>query len=429
MVKVSSWGRLSAAEHDVLALQPGHTPAWRPSAPGIFMGMGRSYGDVCLNPGGALWQTTGLNHYLAFDPQTGILHCESGTLLRDIQLTFVPQGWMLPVTPGTQFVTVGGAIANDVHGKNHHVMGSFGDHVVSLELARSNGEVLHCSPQTNADMLEATIGGFGMTGLIKSAAIRLRPVQGPWLSTESMPYRSLSEFFELADSSEKDWEYTVSWIDCIGGQGVRGIFMRGNHAAHQQAAPPPHARSMPMTPPISMVNALSLRAFNLAYFNWHSLQAGAHIEHYQKFFYPLDSINHWNRMYGPQGFYQHQCVLPRDLGPDALNTMVDAIKRSGEGSFLAVLKTFGQRKAPGLMSFAMPGVTLALDFPNRGPRTLQLLARLNDIVAEAKGRIYVAKDACMPRALFEQGYPQLPAFLAYRDPGVSSALSRRLIGT
>jgi len=429
MVKVQSWGRLDAHEHQLVPLPPGPPGPWAAQASGTFIGMGRSYGDICLNPGQALWQTTALDHFQAFDPSTGLLQCEAGTLLRDIQMRFLPQGWMLPVTPGTQFVTVGGAVANDVHGKNHHAMGSFGDHVASVELWRTSGEVVHCSPIAAPELFRATIGGFGMTGLIRSATLQLRRVPGPWLHTNTVVYRNLSEFFELADASERDWEYTVSWVDCIGGKDVRGIFMRGNHAAHEQAEPPPKHRNMPLTPPISLVNSLSLRAFNLAYYHWHSLQAGTRYAHYQPFFYPLDAITHWNRMYGPKGFFQHQCVLPRQQGKAAIDAMVHEIKKSGQGSFLAVLKTFGDRQAPGMMSFAMPGVTLALDFPNRGTSTLDLLARLNAIVAEAKGRIYLAKDACMPRTLFEQGYPELPTFLKHRDPGVSSALSRRLIGS
>ncbi|WP_233583003.1 FAD-binding oxidoreductase [Candidimonas sp. SYP-B2681] len=231
MVNMSSWGRLSADEHKVVPLVDAATLATQvqQSLPGIAHGMGRSYGDVCLNPQGTVWSTRALDHFIRFDDATGILHCEAGTLLRDIQRLFVPRDWMLPVTPGTQMVTVGGAIANDIHGKNHHVMGSFGDHVHSLRLLRTDGSVIDCAPQEHSDWFAATVGGMGLTGIIVQASIQLRRVAGPWLNTDTVPYANLDEFFQLADESEAGWEHTVSWIDCIGARG-RGVFMRANHA-------------------------------------------------------------------------------------------------------------------------------------------------------------------------------------------------------
>jgi FAD/FMN-containing dehydrogenase len=392
--------------------------------------MGRSYGDVCLNPGGTLWKTTGLDRFIAFDEATGRLTCEAGVLLRDIQRLMVPRGWILPVTPGTQMVTVGGAIANDVHGKNHHRLGSFGDSVCALRLVRTDGQVIDCGPDHEPGWFAATVGGLGLTGVIAEAEIQLRRIPGPWLDTESVPYRNLDEFFELADSSETGWEHTVSWIDCMNSQGGRGIFMRGNPVDVGERRPPrPHQRTLPFTPPFSLVNRLSLKPFNFCYYHVNRLKAGKAIVHYEPFSYPLDNLLEWNRMYGPKGFYQYQSVVPRDQGKEAVAAMLKAIADSGEGSFLAVLKTFGQRPSLGLLSFPRPGVTLALDFPNRGTRTHRLLERLDAIVREAGGRLYPAKDARMPRDLFESGYPRLPEFLSYRDPGIRSALSRRLMGT
>jgi FAD/FMN-containing dehydrogenase len=430
MVAVSSWGRLARAEHRVLAL---HTPdqvarQLAASAPGLAHGMGRSYGDECLNPDGLLWLTTGLNHLIAFDDCSGRLVCEAGVLLRDIQQISVPRGWMLPVTPGTQLITVGGAIANDVHGKNHHAVGSFGDHVLGLELARTDGSTLSCGPALRPDWFAATVGGMGLTGVIVRAELQLRRVAGPWFATETVPFANISEFFTLADASEAGWEHTVSWIDCLGGGG-RGLFIRGNPSALINRPPPPaRKRQMPFVPPVSLVNRLSLPPFNALYFNLNKWRAGRGISHYEAFNYPLDNLLDWNRMYGPRGFYQYQSVVPRAAGQAAVQAMLDAIAASGEGSFLAVLKTFGARRAPGLLSFPQPGVTLALDFPNRGAATLALFARLDAIVAEAGGRLYAAKDARMPRALFEAGYPRLAEFMQYRDPGISSAMSRRLMG-
>lgn len=427
MRPVSSWGRLSALPHDVIGLTgpAGVAAAMAAHRPGICYGMGRSYGDACLNPEGVLWNTAGLDHFIAFDEETGLLTCEAGVRLCDIQRLSVPRGWMLPVTPGTQLATVGGAIANDVHGKNHHRLGSFGDHVHLLRLVRSDGEIIACGPGLRPDWFAATVGGLGLTGVIVQAQIRLRRVPGPWLETETLPYGSLDEFFRLSDESEAGWEYTVSWIDCVAGAG-RGIFMRANHAdAVKRQEPRPRQRSVPFVPPVSLINQVSLRPFNSAYFHLQKRRAGRAVAHYEPFFYPLDNLLEWNRLYGPRGFYQYQSVVTRE----AVQAMLDEIARAGSGSFLAVLKTFGQREAPGLLSFPRPGVTLALDFPNQGTRTLALFERLDAIVREAGGRIYPAKDARMPRALFEAGYPNLGAFLKFRDPGISSAMSRRLMGS
>jgi FAD/FMN-containing dehydrogenase len=432
MVTLSSWGRLSREPHSLIALAASKDiPAQlQESFPGIAFGMGRSYGDVCLNSTGTIWATRGLDRFIDFDERTGDLTCEAGVLLRDIQRLFIPQGWILPVTPGTQMVTVGGAIANDIHGKNHHRFGSIGDHVQNIELVRTDGSVISCSPTDRADWFAATVGGLGLTGLVTRATIRLKPVTGPWLDTQTIPYQSLDEFFQLADDSEADWEHTVSWIDCLAGSGGRGIFMRANPSEQSAKSPArKKALTMPLVPPVSLVNKLTLKPFNTLYFELNRKRAGKRLAHYESFFYPLDNILEWNRMYGPKGFYQYQSVVPRDVGKDATAEMLRVIKQSGTGSFLAVLKTFGERESVGMMSFPMPGVTLALDFPNQGVVTEGLFARLDAIVREAHGRIYLAKDARMPRDMFEAGYPLLDTFKAFRDPGISSQMSRRLLGS
>ena len=433
MKAVSSWGRLSAEPHHVFSARdlPALQQALRHSSnPGLAHGMGRSYGDACLNPGGTLWLTGGLDHFIAFNEDNGRLVCEAGVLLRDIQRLAVPRGWMLPVTPGTQLVTVGGAIANDVHGKNHHVLGSFGDHVLRLTLLRTNGETIECGPHERSDWFAATVGGVGLTGIITQAELQLRRTPGPWLDTETLAYANLDEFFQLADASEAHWEHTVSWIDCISGGGGRGVFMRGNPiVTAPRPLPTAQQRTMPLVSPVSLVNRLSLRPFNMAYYHLKKWRAGRAITHYEAFFYPLDNLLEWNRMYGPRGFFQYQSVVPRAVGRDAIQAMLREIARSGDGSFLAVLKTFGNRQPVGMLSFAQPGVTLALDFPNHGARTHRWFERLDALVREAPGRIYLAKDARMPRELFEAGYPRLPEFLPYRDPGISSGLSRRLMGS
>lgn len=431
---IQSWGKLCAPEHECVPLIHPNTAANIISqacdVPAAAFGAGRSYGDVALNPDGKLWLTRGLDHFIDFDEETGKLTCEAGVLLRDIQRLVVPRGWMLPVTPGSQIVTLGGAIANDIHGKNHHVLGSFGAHVTELKLARTDGTVKLCGLATNPDWFAATLGGLGLTGIVLEATVQLRPVKTPWLDTESIPYYSLEEFFTLADESEVDWEYTVSWIDCMAGKSSRGIFMRANHGETAgKTLPKEKSITMPLTPPVSLVNGLSLRPFNFAYFHKNKWAAGKSIQHYEPFFYPLDNIHEWNRMYGKKGFYQYQSVVPNTDRVDVTQAMLDAIKASGQGSFLAVLKTFGDKPSEGMLSFPMEGVTLALDFPNRGAKSEALFKRLDAIVSEAGGRIYPAKDARMPRELFEAGYPRLKEFTAFRDEGISTAMSRRLLGS
>ncbi len=435
VTRVSSWGRLSAEPHQTLALDgtaAAGLPALDGSPSALPHGMGRSYGDVCLNPGGLLWMTRAMDHWLHVDTEGGLLTCQAGALLGDIQRLMAPRGWMLPVTPGTQFVTVGGAIANDVHGKNHHMAGSFGDHVRSLTLWRTDGSTIVCGPEHQADWFRATVGGLGLTGLVTQATLQLRRVAGPWLATETIAFDHLARFHELAADSEAGWEYTVAWIDCLDKRG-RGIFMRANHGNATPGAPEAQPRrqrlAMPVTPPLSLVNGASLRPFNTLYYHLHRLRGGKANSHYLPFFYPLDGIANWNRMYGPRGFYQYQCAVPFENGAQAIEAMLARIASSGQGSFLAVLKTFGHRPSPGLLSFARPGITLALDFPNKGEKTLRLFDALDDIVGAAGGRIYPAKDARMPAHLFQSGYPQWAQLLPYRDPGISSAMSRRLMGS
>lgn len=428
MVAVQSWGRLGSFDHQLRPLSDRARVAaeLHTATAGLAFGMGRSYGDVCLNPGGTLWTTTALDRFIHFDPSIGLLHCEAGILLRDVQRLLVPHGWMLPVVPGTQLATLGGAVANDVHGKNHHVAGSFGDHVRAIKLVRTDGSC--CELYPGDARFAATVGGLGLTGVITELSLQLKRVQGPWLHVETQAYRDLPEFFDLADAAEAGWEHTVSWIDCVSGSG-RGIFMRANHADARDAAPA-HGRErrMPFVPPVSLVNKLTLKPFNQLYYQLKKHQASS-LQHYERFFHPLDHLHDWNRMYGPRGFFQYQCVLPRAAGREGVQAMLARIAQSGQGSFLAVLKTFGDRSSVGMLSFAQPGVTLALDFTHQGEKTLQLFASLDAIVRDAGGRLYPAKDARMPRDLFEASYPRLQEFLPHRDPGISSAMSRRLMGS
>ncbi|MDE2401343.1 MAG: FAD-binding oxidoreductase [Burkholderiales bacterium] len=433
-----SWGRVLNPLHEVLPMPSRHAPLSLPQGGSMLpYGNGRSYGDSNLNPGGALVLGRQLDRFIDFDPATGLLTCEAGVLLSEILQLLVPQGWFLTVTPGTQFVTVGGAIANDVHGKNHHAVGSFGNHTTQFELLRSDGSRRVCSPTHNADWFGATVGGLGLTGLITWAQIQLRRIANPYVHTESIRFHSLEEFFVLSQASEADHEYTVAWIDCaFGGKRLgRGLFTRGNHAsalvgAAAGAARTPSAgestRRVPFTPPISLINPASLKAFNLAYFHRQRGEQVRALQHYRPFFYPLDALHEWNRIYGPKGFYQYQCVIPPGRALAATHQLLQAIAASGMGSFLAVLKQFGAPASQGLLSFPMPGTTLALDFPNQGPRLHQLFAELDRIVLASGGRLYPAKDGRMGGQLFKAGYPRWHEFSQFIDPRFSSGFWRRV---
>lgn len=424
---VRSWNGLPQAAHaQQLALHA--RDAVLPSVAGSLLahGNGRSYGDVCLNDGASLLMTRGLDRFISFDRASGVLRCEAGVLLGEILTLALPQGWFLPVTPGTRHVTVGGAIANDVHGKNHHVAGSFGHHVRAFELLRSDGSRMLCGPQQQPQWFAATVGGLGLTGCIVWAELQLMPVANAYMLVEEQRFTGLERFWELNGAAERDMPYTVAWIDCLARQS-RGIFSSACHAPPQQALPMyRHAhRCMSVTPPVSLVNGPSLRAFNALYYH-RPLPASPSLRHHGSFFYPLDGVRDWNRIYGRHGFYQYQCVLPPASSHDGIAAILARIAASGQGSFLAVLKTFGTRPAPGMLSFARPGATLALDFPNRGADSLRLFASLDAIVAQAGGALYPAKDARMPASLFRAGFPAWQAFSAFVDPQFSSSFWRRV---
>jgi len=425
----TSWGRWPRYEHRVIQLQDRFT-ALPDTAPVLPFGNGRSYGDVCLNEGGTLLATRSLDRFASFDPANGIVECESGVLLKEVIDRFLPLGWFPAVTPGTSLVTIGGAIANDVHGKNHHRTGSFGNHVLEFTLQRSDGRLLRCSPHENADWFSATIGGLGLTGLIGSVKLQLRRVPGPWLRGDSQRFPALADFFTLSAASDQNYEYTVAWIDCSasGKQLGRGVFMRANHLPIALAETNQRKLLMPFTPPFSLANRFTLKPFNALYYHRPAAAQDDAIWHYSSFFCPLDGILEWNRLYGPRGFFQYQCVVPASAAPSALQDMLSRIVRSGRGSLLVVLKNFGDIASPGMMSFPRPGATLALDFPNRGAKTLQLLESLDEITRSVGGAVYPAKDARMSAASFRQYFPSWQDFSAFVDPRFSSSFWRRVTG-
>ncbi len=426
---VLSWNRIPRVDHarvvDV-ASRFDELPLGE-SERAIPHGNGRSYGDVCLAPGATVLRTRRLDRFIAFDRVAGRVRCEGGVLLGEILDLIVPQGWFLPVTPGTRHVTVGGAIANDVHGKNHHVAGSFGHHVTAFELLRSDGERLVCGPETFPEWYAATVGGLGLTGLITWADLRLEPIANPFVVAESRRFRSLDAFWEMNAEAERDWPYTVSWIDCLA-PGGRGILMTGRHAPPRPDLPAWRERRLrfPVESPLSLVNAPSLRAFNFAYYR-KPLPKGPTLAHAVPWFYPLDAIGDWNRMYGRRGFRQYQCVLPRAAAKDGIAELLARIVRSGSGSFLAVLKTFGSRRSVGMLSFPREGATLALDFPDHGTASERLFADLDAVVREAGGALYPAKDCRMSPAMFRAGYPLADRFSSFVDPKFASGFWRRVM--
>ncbi|MBB6066331.1 FAD/FMN-containing dehydrogenase [Pseudoxanthomonas broegbernensis] len=394
-------------------------------------GNGRSYGDSCLDPGGVLLHARGLDRFIGFDAETGVLECEAGALLAEITDLVLPKGWFLPVSPGTCLVTVGGAVANDVHGKNHATAGSFGDHVLELELLRSDGTRHVCGPAVEPGLFRATVGGLGLTGAIVRARLQLRRVHGPAMEVETRRFGRLPEFFALSRETAAS-EYRVAWVDCLARDAAlgRGVYSHGSHAASGVRAPAPPRRvpGMPFVPPFSLVNGISLRVFNTLYYRRAPSEPRRRVQHYRPFFYPLDGIGHWNRMYGPHGFLQYQCVVPPAAEEAAIAEILDRIAASGQGSFLGVLKQFGHRVAPGLMSFPRPGTTLALDFPFRGRPTLDLLDALDGVVMAAGGAVYPAKDARMSPAMFQASFPNLGRFREHLDPRFSSGFWRRVTG-
>lgn len=429
---VSSWGNVIHARHAIYALTSRHDdfPELPPGSTVLAYGNGRSYGDSCLNPGGALLQTRSLDRFIRFDRDHGVLACEAGVLLADILRLAVPAGWFLPVVPGTAYVTVGGAIANDVHGKNHHRAGTFGCHVRRLELLRSNGERWNCSPSDRPQWLAATIGGLGLTGVITWAELQLRRIPGPWMEVESIRFANLDEFCDLSMQADEGFEYTVAWIDCLSrGRSLgRGLLQQANHCGEglQGRGAGAWQASVPCVSPVSLVNAATLRAFNVLHYHRQRSRHARRIGHFQSFFFPLDRVLHWNRLYGPRGFYQYQCVIPVAAAREATAQLLESIARSRQGSFLAVLKRFGSSSSPGMLSFPHQGFTLALDFPNKGQPMERLFCELDAVVGAAAGRLYPAKDGRMPGWLFRNGYRRWKEFVPHIDPACSSSLWRRV---
>jgi FAD/FMN-containing dehydrogenase len=427
----TSWGRLPGPPHTARGLvsRTAALPLGSDDR-ALPFGNGRSYGDSCHSDG-VLLDTRAMNAVIAFDAATGVLRCEPGLLLSELFRVIIPAGWFVPVTPGTQFVTIGGAIANDVHGKNHHSKGTFGRHVRCFQLLRSDGSRRVCSPTANIELFTATIGGLGLTGLITWAEIQLIPIRSSLIDQEIIPFGRLDEFLDLARQSDAGFDYSVAWIDSLAaGQNLgRGLFIRGNHANEPGplVAGPGKARlSVPLTPPLPLINRATLTGFNALYWRQTMGRPKQGRIPYTPFFYPLDAINGWNKLYGPKGLMQHQSVVPVSDGIAVVRELIERTQRARIGSFLTVLKVFGDVPSPGLLSFPKPGLTLTLDFPNAGAEVLRLLDDLDATTVGAGGRVNPYKDARMSPATFAASFPDYQALTPFIDPAFSSRFWTRV---
>ncbi len=432
--RLAGWGRQYGSGREVQTEALDHAP------PVLFRGLGRSYGDSSLPPASnpLVVNTTRANRIVRFDDKTGVLRAEAGLSLYDINRTFLPRGWFVPVTPGTQFVTLGGMVAADVHGKNHHVEGCFGQHVDRLKMRVASGDDLECGPDLERDLFLATVGGMGLTGQIHEVEFPMTRIPTPWVYQESERVPDIDAYIAALKDAARDWPMTVGWIDCLSsGKNLgRGVLMKGRWA-HSHEAPArfpsePHKWRMPFEAPEALLNPLTVRAFNFGFYWKHLRQKQQALIDPWAFFYPLDFVRDWNLLYGPRGFTQYQCVLPNSAGPEAARRFLEVLTKRGGASFLCVIKDCGPQSAA-YLSFPMPGISIALDIAVRSD-TQELVDTLNEHVLAEGGRIYLAKDSFTRAEHFRaMEAERLPKFLEARhkwDPTLQfrSAQSVRLFG-
>jgi FAD/FMN-containing dehydrogenase len=431
-MEISGWGRYPKIDAEVIFPKTGTACADTLKDSGLLIprGLGRSYGDSSLAP--QVLETTEMQYFQEFDHETGVLACDAGVSLYEILNVFVPQGWFLPVSPGTRFVTVGGAIASDVHGKNHHIDGTFCEHVISFEIALGNGEIVTASSMQNPDLYHATCGGMGLTGVIVSARVRLKPITSSEILETTIKAPNLDT---VLDGFEKyvSSTYSVAWIDCLakGADLGRSLLMIGEHATDgglKMASKKPI--TIPIDAPTQLLNPLSIKAFNTLYYGKVMQAEQSRRTSFETYFYPLDQMLHWNRLYGKPGFLQYQFVIPTATGREGMRRILEEITESGQGSFLAVLKAFG-KKNDNYLSFPVEGYTLALDFKVT-PSIFKLLDRLDELVLHYGGRLYLAKDARMTEQTFKASYPRWQEFEAVRSKyhaiGKFSSLQSKRLG-
>ncbi len=441
---LSGWGRTAPTRASVsrpptaadvaMAIDEGHPRGL------LARGLGRSYGDAAQNAGGRVLDMTAMSGVRALDAAAGTVSVYAGTSLDEIIRHALPLGWFLPVSPGTRFVTAAGAIANDIHGKNHHREGSIGDHVVSFELITPDGDTRTVTPQTEPELFAATCGGLGLTGIITEVTLKLLRVQTSMMRVDTERAGDLDDLMARMEAGDHLYRYSVAWVDCMakGRHLGRSVLTRGDHAVldddlDAKTRREPLAldlRSLPPVPPgvPSLINGLTARAFNELWFRKAPAERRDHIEPLAPFFYPLDAAAAWNRLYGPRGFLQYQFVVP--FGEEAVvREALESLAGSGCPSFLGVLKRFGP--GHGFLSFPMPGWTLALDIPASADGLGELLDTLDRRVADAGGRVYLAKDSRLAPETVARMYPELDRWREVRerlDPGhlLRSDIDRRL---
>lgn len=415
-MKVCGWGRYPIIENAKVFLPQTRSACVgliKDHQPIITRGLGRSYGDSANND--VILESKYFNHFFEFDDVNGVLICESGVSIREILSLVVPKGWFIPVTPGTSFVTIGGAIASDVHGKNHHMGGSFSQYVLSIDLLLGTGEIVKASSVELLDLFRATCGGMGLTGTILSASIQLIPIQSSLIRQTTIQAECLEKVCELFEENVAS-TYSVAWIDCLSkGQKLgRSLLMLGEHEQYGGLEfRYSKALNIPVNMPAGLLNQHSIKAFNTLYYHKNLFNKQVTTLPLDLFFYPLDKISNWNRMYGEEGFVQYQFVLPRVVGVHGLKKILMEIVASGEGSFLAVLKAFGPAN-DNYLSFPVEGYALALDF-KLSPEAINLVSRLDALVSDMGGRIYLAKDALMSEVFFKKSYPQWEQFEIIRN--------------
>ncbi len=422
-----SWGRVIRRPR--LTGTPTHFSAARPGETWLPFGNGRSYGDSCHNDAGRLIVMRPSASVHAFDPETGVMEADAGVLLSEILTRVMPLGFFLEVTPGTAQVTLGGAVANDVHGKNHHRRGTFGGSVLSFTLTTGDAVTRTCSAGENRDLFSATIGGMGLTGVIGTVRFRLMKVPSANIRQTAFRFADLDRYFDAIDAIDAAHEYSVAWIDQLatGRHTGRGVVMAGDHAPDggQAQMPAPPRLGVPFAPPVNLLNGVTLRAFNALYYGRAPKTPSVSLAGWRSFFHPLDAISNWNRLYGPRGLFQHQSVYPEGTARQTTLALMDCARRHGHASFLTVLKRFGTVASPGLLSFPRPGFTLTLDFANAGAQTLRMLDALDEIVLAAGGAVNPYKDQRMSPAMFEASFPGWRKLEALRDPKIVSDFWRR----
>ena len=409
-MKIYGWGRYPTIDAQVLLPQTRSACVDLLKGNKIVLprGMGRSYGDSANSS--SVIQTDYLDHFIEFDESTGVLTCEAGVSIREILQLIVPKGWFVPVTPGSSFVTMGGAIASDVHGKNHHLSGTFSEHLLSFDLLLGTGEVVRVTKDSYPDLFRATCGGMGLAGMILSASIQLKPIKSSQIRQTTIKASCLEEVCEQFEANHAS-TYSVAWIDCLakGKQLGRSLLMLGEHSQDGVLElKKQKSLNMPIDMPSSVLNHYSIKAFNSLYYHRIFSKTKTELVSFEPYFYPLDAIGNWNQLYGKAGFVQYQFVLPKAVGVKGLRQILEVIVKSGKGSFLAVLKAFGKANQ-NYLSFPIEGYTLALDF-KMSEETAQLIKLLDSMVVEMGGRIYLTKDALMTEASFKRTYPQWEQF-------------------